>query len=70
MERLLFTISPAYNGWQVRDELRNRDWFALRQDAVVAADTLAYARHTLTGTPTGVLIDNRDGEPVLCAQHG
>ncbi|HEY5971835.1 MAG TPA: hypothetical protein VIT22_07650 [Pseudoxanthomonas sp.] len=70
MDRVLFTITPSYNGWQVRDELRNRDWFAVREDAVMSADTMAYARHALTGNPTGVLIDDEEGHRTLCAQHG
>ena len=43
MERVLFTVSPSYNGWQLRDEWRNRDWFAQRDDALIAADTMAGA---------------------------
>lgn len=70
MQRILFTITPSYNGWQLRDELRNRDWFALRQDALVAADTMAYARHALTGIPTGVMLEDRSGGPVICVEHG
>jgi hypothetical protein len=45
-------------------------WFALRHDAVISADTLARARHCLTGQPTGVWIDDPQGPPVLYAQHG
>lgn len=70
MDRVLFTITPRYNGWEVRDELRSRDWFSVRQEAVVSADTMACARHCLTGLPTGVLIDDADGNRVVCAQHG
>ena len=70
MERILFTISPVYNGWQVRDELRNRDWFEQLEDAVASADTLAQARHALTGSSTGVLVDVGDGDTVMRARHG
>lgn len=70
MERILFTISPVYNGWQVRDELRNRDWFEQLEDAVASADTLAQARHALTGSSTGVLVDVGEGEAVMRARHG
>ncbi|HYM86254.1 MAG TPA: hypothetical protein VET30_05900 [Pseudoxanthomonas sp.] len=70
MERVLFTISPRYNGWQVRDELRDRDWFTQLEDAVASADTLAQARHALTGKSTGVLVDVGDGDTVLRVRHG
>ena len=70
MERILFTISPVYNGWQVRDELRNRDWFEQLEDAVVSADILAQARHALTGNRTGVLVDVGEGDAVMRARHG
>ena len=70
MERILFTISPVYNGWQVRDELRSRDWFEQLEDAVASADTLAQARHVLTGKSTGVLVDVGDGDTVMRARHG
>ena len=70
MERILFTISPVYNGWQVRDELRSRDWFELLEDAVASANTLAQARHALTGSRTGVLIDVGAGDAVMRARHG
>ncbi len=70
MERILFTISPVYNGWHVRDELRNRDWFEQLEDAVASADTLAQARHALTGSSTGVLVDVGDGDTVMRARHG
>ena len=70
MERILFTISPVYNGWQVRDELRSRDWFELLEDAVASANTLAQTRHALTGSRTGVLIDVGAGDAVMRARHG
>ena len=71
MERVQFTISPSYNGWQLRDELRNRDWFALREDALLAADPMAGARHALTGTPTAVVVEDGTGKPpVFCTLHG
>lgn len=70
MQRILFTISPSYNGWELRDELRNRDWFDQCQDALIAADKMACARHELTGVPTGVMLDDRTGEPMICATHG
>ena len=70
MERILFTISPVYSGWQVRDELRNRDWFEQLEDAVASADTLAQARHALTGNRTGVLVDVGEGDAVMRARHG
>ena len=70
MERILFTLSPIYNGWQVRDELRNRDWFEQLEDALASADTLASARHALTGNRTGVLVDVGEGDAVMRARHG
>ncbi len=70
MERILFTISPAYNGWQVRDELRSRDWFEQLEDALVSADTLAHARHALTGRRTGVLVDVGVDDAVMRIRHG
>lgn len=68
MERILFTVSPVYNGWQVRDELRNRDWFEQLEDAVASADT--QARHALTGNGTGVLVDVGEGDAIMRARHG
>ena len=70
VERLLFTISPRYNGWQVRDELRDRDWFAELEPAVASASTLAQLRHALTGHCTGVLVQLGDDEAVLRVRHG
>ena len=70
MERILFTLTPAYNGWQVRDELRNRDWFEHLEDALSSADALAQARYALTGRCTGVLVDVGEGDAVMRARHG
>jgi len=70
MERVLFTISPLYNGWQVRDELRDRDWFEKLEDAVASANTLAQARHAMTGNSTGVLVDVGDGDTIMRVRHG
>ncbi len=70
MERLLFTISPRYNGWQVRDEARNRDWFSGLDEAVASADALAQCRYALTGCSTGVLVQVGEDETVMRARHG
>jgi hypothetical protein len=70
VERVKFTIAPLYNGWQVRDELRNRDWCVRLEDAVAAADTLAQALHALTGKPTRTVIDDGTGRQRECGRHG
>ena len=70
VQRILFTISPVYNGWQVRDELRNRDWFEQLEDALASADTLAQARHALTGARTRLLVDVGEGDTVMRIRHG
>jgi hypothetical protein len=70
MQRVLFTIAARYNGWQVRDELRNRDWFEELEDAVASANTLAHTRHLLTGHATGVLVEVGQGDTVMRAEHG
>ena len=70
MERLLFTISPRYNGWQVRDEVRNRDWFSALDEAVAAASSLAQVRYALTGCATGVLVQVGADETVMRVRHG
>ena len=70
MDRMDFTIEPLYNGWQVRDGLRNRDWCARLEDAVAAADTLAHALHALTGARTGIVIDDGHGVQTECGVHG
>ena len=70
VERVNFTVGPLYNGWQVRDALRNRDWCAQLEDAVIAADTLAQALHALTGKPTGTVIDDGNGQQIQCGLHG
>ena len=70
VDRVKFTVAPLYNGWQVRDELRNRDWCVRLEDAVTAADTLAQALHALTGTPTGIVIDDGNGQQTECGLHG
>lgn len=70
MERLLFTISPHYNGWQVRDDVRNRDWFSGLDEAVAAASTLAQLRYALTGCSTGVLVQVGEDETVMRVRHG
>lgn len=70
MDRVKFTIAPLYNGWQVCDELRNRDWCAQLEDAVIAADTLAQALHALTGRPTRIVIDDGNGQLTEYGVHG
>jgi len=70
VERVLFTISPRYNGWQVRDELRNRDWFEELEQAVASASTLAQLRHSLTGRATGVLVQVGEDVAVMRVRHG
>ena len=70
MQRVLFTITASYNGWQVRDELRNRDWFEQLEDAVASASTLAQARYQLTGNSTGVLVEVGQGDTVMRVRHG
>jgi len=70
MQRILFTIGASYNGWQVRDELRNRDWFEQLEDAVASANTLAHTRHVLTGHATGVLVEIGQGDTVMRVRHG
>jgi hypothetical protein len=70
MQRILFTITASYNGWRVRDELRNRDWFEQLQDAVACADTLAHTRYLLTGHSTGVLVEVGQGDTVMQTRHG
>ena len=70
MQRVLFTITSSYNGWQVRDELRNRDWFEHLEDAVASANTLAQTRYVLTGHSTGVLVDVGQGDTVMRTRHG
>lgn len=53
VEHVLFTISPLYNGWQVRDELRDRagsnNW-EMRWYRPIPCG------HALTEIPTGVLV--------------
>lgn len=70
MQRVLFTITASYNGWQVRDELRNRDWFEQLEDAVASANTLAQTRYALTGHSTGVLVEAAEGDTVMRILHG
>lgn len=70
MERIRFTITPLYNGWRVRDGLRDRDWFERLEEAVAAADTLAQARHALTGNATAVVVEQEGASPVLLQEHG
>lgn len=70
MDRVLFTISPRYNGWQVRDELRDRDWFTGLEAAVASASIPAQARHALTGQATGVLVQVGEGEGFVRVRHG
>ena len=54
----------------MRDELRNRDWFEQLEDALASADTLAQARHALTGNSTGVLVDVGEGDAVMRIRYG
>lgn len=70
MQTVLFTVSPVYNGWQVHDELRRRDWYEQLEDAVVSAGTLAQLRYALTGQPTAVVVSTSDGEAVIRQRHG
>ena len=70
MDRMQSTIAPLYNGWQVRDELRNRNWCMRLEDAVTAADTLVQALHALTGKPIGIVIDDDTCVQTECGLHG
>ena len=42
-------------------------WFEQLEDALASADTLAQARHALTGARTGVLVDVGEGDTVIGA---
>lgn len=70
MQQARFTITPYYNGWRVDDGLRDRDWFECLEDAIASADTLAQARHALTGVATTVVVVDGVAEPQLMRRHG
>lgn len=70
MERILFTIMPAYTGWQLFDDLTIGHWFTNKMSAIQAADSMAQSRHDETGQPTGVKVQMACGDWVMVGLHG
>lgn len=70
MQRQMFTVAPASEGWRLYDDTVGRDWFADCRQALRAASALAQGRTTRTGIPTGVILDVHGGERLLVERHG
>ena len=70
VERILFTIMPAYTGWQLFDDLTIGHWFTNKMSAIQAADSMAPQRHDETGQPTGVTVQTACGDWVLVCLPG
>jgi hypothetical protein len=70
VERILFTIMPAYSGWQLFDDLTIGHWFTNKMSAIQAADSMAQVRHDETGQPTGVKVQMECGDWVMVGMHG
>ena len=70
VERILFTIMPAYSGWQLFDDLTIGHWFTNKMSAIQAADSMAQMRHDETGQPTGVKVQMDCGDWVMVGMHG
>ena len=70
VERVLFTIMPAYSGWQLFDDLTIGHWFTNKMSAIQAADAMAQSRFSETGQPTGVKVQMECGDWVMVGLHG
>jgi hypothetical protein len=71
MNRLLYTVSPAHDGWQLCEHGERRNWFPDKRTALLAADQLAHLRHEGTGRPTGVKVQmSLDGDWVMIGSRG
>jgi hypothetical protein len=70
MERDLFTITPAQQGWRLADPASFDAWYLDQSNAIVAADCMALARYQQTGHPTGIKVQLASGEWVLIGKHG
>lgn len=70
MERSLFSVTPAQQGWRLADEVSVDAWYLDQSSAIVAADCMALALHRQTGHPTGIKVQLPSGEWVLMGMHG
>lgn len=70
MQRLMFTIVPAGDGWQLFEGHEGRQWFARREQALETADLMAASLHEHHGIPTAVIIDMAGRESVMVGCHG
>lgn len=70
MERSLFTIQPAMQGWRLVDQNTVDHWYPDKLAAMIAADCMSLARYKATGTPTWVKVKMACGDWVMVGMHG
>lgn len=71
MDRSLFTVTPACQGWRVvADQASVDQWHLDKSSAILSADCMALVRYQQTGEPTGIKVQMGSGEWVLVGKHG
>jgi hypothetical protein len=70
MERSLFTIQPAMQGWRLLDQTTVDRWYPDKLAAILAADCMSFARFKATRKPTGVKVQMACGDWVMVGMHG
>jgi hypothetical protein len=70
MQRELFSVEPASNGWRVMGNLGQSPPHTSKFEAYEHARELAYARHVFTGHPTAVIVQLQCGDVVMADPHG
>lgn len=65
----MLTLSPAANGWHLREAGADRFWYAARSEALHAARMIALRLHVEHGIPSAVLLD-AGGDAVMVCCHG
>ncbi len=70
MPRLLFTIAPTTDGWQLYEGEHGRSSFDNLSDARDNARMLAATLYEHHGIPTAVVMDMAGREAVVLTRHG
>ena len=70
MDRSLFTVTPAQQGWRLADQALIDEWYLDKSSAIVAADCMALVRYQQTGRPTGIKVEMGSGEWMMIGMHG
>ena len=70
MERSIFTLKPAMQGWQLVDQETVNHWYPDQLAALISANCMSFARYRATGIPTGVKVQMACGDWVMVGMHG